>query len=487
MLVAGISFENSVPVGTMTGNKTSATIEQSYGAHQTRLLLIEDDGLAVCIVSSDFPNNALPISDVIRDKLATILKIPRSHVLNCTTHNHCTTLLSHDTFEPYLIDRWAEYRKNPTCRLTSVGRSFMRELCAAARSIRRRLQPVTVWWSVGHEKRISYNRKGRRADSTTYFMRENDRCRIARDYSGDIDTQAPVVVFRGENGMAVAALAQFTAHPVTAYHPEHPVAHGEYPQVATRILAKHLAGKYAVPAVAFLQGCCGDVNSKKMFVGGAEAADRYGRYLGATYVRAARRLQQSRRNDLSFRVETASVPLARLPSIRTLDWEIAEMQDFVQRALAGDEETLSCVGLNFPSDLSPLYRARLVEAPLAWCRWAREQQQKMAGTRSVPATLPNSLDLELSVIRLGDVGIVCMPCEPFQGIGRQIRAKSPLPLTIPVGYTQVSHGYITDGANTGDREYMSSFYRYTRFRAPLKRPAGDVLARVGVRVLREMN
>ena len=83
-----------------------------------------------------------------------------------------------------------------------------------------------------------------------------------------------------------------------------------------------------------------------------------------------------------------------------------------------------------------------------------------------------------------NVGIVGMPCEPFQGIGRQIRRRAALPISIPCAYMNASHGYITDGANTGDREYMSAFYHYTKFRPPLESPAGDVMADRAVQVLR---
>jgi hypothetical protein len=34
------------------------------------------------------------------------------------------------------------------------------------------------------------------------------------------------------SGQTIAALTQFTGHPVTAYHPERPVVFGEWPQVA---------------------------------------------------------------------------------------------------------------------------------------------------------------------------------------------------------------------------------------------------------------
>ncbi len=174
----------------------------------------------------------------------------------------------------------------------------------------------------------------------------------------------------------------------------------------------------------------------------------------------------------------ARIPLEPLPSEEILRAEIAEMEDFIRRAAAGDENTLACVGLNFPTELTPAYRGRLVELILPWSRWALELRQSGRAD-----TVPEVLEAEIYVLRVGDVGIVGMPFEPFQGIGRQIRRRSPLPLAIPCGYTNVSHGYLTDGPNTGDREYMSAFYRYTKFRPPFKKPAGDVLADKGIEIL----
>jgi len=58
-----------------------------------------------------------------------------------------------------------------------------------------------------------------------------------------------------------------------------------------------------------------------------------------------------------------------------------------------------------------------------------------------------------------------------------------LPLAIPCGYVNASHGYLTDGPNTGDREYMSAHYRYTKFRPPFKKPAGDVIADKAIEIL----
>ena len=56
---------------------------------------------------------------------------------------------------------------------------------------------------------------------------------------------------------------------------------------------------------------------------------------------AARRLQPSEQEGLGLAVVTAPVPLAGLPSVRTLERERVEMEDFVRRAIEGDEDTLT--------------------------------------------------------------------------------------------------------------------------------------------------
>ena len=57
---------------------------------------------------------------------------------------------------------------------------MLKGICGAARALPDRLEPVSVWRALGHEKRISYNRKGRRADGCTFFMREEDRTLYGR-------------------------------------------------------------------------------------------------------------------------------------------------------------------------------------------------------------------------------------------------------------------------------------------------------------------
>lgn len=212
----------------------------------------------------------------------------------------------------------------------------------------------------------------------------------------------------------------------------------------------------------------------------AALSKKYGGMLADSYLKALEQLHPSSLDGMEFAVEKVQIPLAPLPSEETLKAEIAEMEDFMRRAFAGDENTLLCVGQNFPRELTPAYRGKLIEMILPWSKWALDLRQTNKAD-----TVTKTLDVEIQVFRIGDVGFTAMPFEPFQGIGRQIRAGSKLPLTLACGYTNLSYGYLTDSPNTGDGEYQSAHYRYSKFRPPYAKPAGDVIAIKAVKTLNQ--
>lgn len=474
---AALEFAITPGAGGPTVGKTGAVVQRVAGPLKTTVTLLEDGGLRLCLATTHLNSpKAANVSLFFRRALAEDLGLPLSHVLLFVSHNHTDLKMASNQREAY--DSLATPpEKMPEPEWLPPGREMLAQLRSHARRLHALLQPVTVWWAEGSEGRITYNRKGRRADGSTYLMREEDRDLLGADFNGDIDRQAPIVVLKNEQGQPVTALVQFTGHPCTCYHPEKPIVFGDWPQVACDRVAGHLSPSRRV-AVSFLQGCAGDVNSKGMFRGDVALSERYGRMLGESYIKALETLQPSRRNRLDYAVEKVRIPLGPLPSAEALRAEIAQMEAFIRRAAAGDEHTLACVGLNFPRELTPAYRGKLIEAVLPWSRRALELRR--AGRADA---VPRHLEVDIQVLRLGDVGIVGMPFEPFQGIGRQIRAGSKLPLTIPCGYVNVSYGYLTDGPNTGDGEYMSAHYRYSNFRPPYRKPAGDALALKAVETL----
>jgi hypothetical protein len=474
--VAASEFGVLAEVNAPTSSRVGARATEVAGPLKTTIFLLEDADTRLCLVTTHFgPTIAVNVSKLLRESVAKQLGLAASQVWVFTSHNHSGADLASNPVPAHAVQQGTHV---PPAELLPIGAKFLAELLRHAGRLPARLQPATVWWAEGHESRFTYNRKGRRADGTTYFIREEDRVLLGKDFTGDIDTQAPVVVFKNEAGQTLAALCQFTGHPVTSYQPEKPVVFGDWPQVAADVLAERLDPAGDVP-VGFLQGCCGDVNSKEMFCGGVKRATEFGRMLGGSYGQSLAKLQPSQRDGVDLAVETVAVPLAPLPTREVLKAELGEMDAFLRRADAGDEDTRACVGLNFPRALSPKYRGRLIDPPRAWDLWALKLHET-----GQAASVPQRLELEIAVIRIGDVGLVGLPCEPFQGIGRLVRRDSPLPINVPCGYANVSYGYITDSPNTGDREYMSSFHRYTKYRPPLARPAGDVFALRAVEALR---
>lgn len=476
--VAALEFSVVPEKGGVTASKVGALVREVAGPLKTTVTLFDDGVTRVCLITPHMNSpKGVNVSPMIRRTAAEALVMPVDNVLLMVSHNHTDfNLVSNHLEASATLSR--KPKEIPAPQLVPAGEMFLHKLAATAKQLPALLQPVSVWWAVGREGRISYNRKGRRADGSTYLMREEDRDLLGVDFKGDVDEQAPIVVFKNAQGKVVTAVTHFTAHPCTCYHPENPVVFGDWPQVACDHLAGHLSPKKTI-SVSFLQGCAGDVNSKGMFRGDVALSKKYGRMLADSYIAALKDMKASKRDGLDFAVEKVRIPLAPLPSEEVLKAEIAEMEDFIRRATAGDEDTRLCVGQNFPRELTPAYRGKLVEMILPWSRWALDLRQQGKAD-----TVAKFLEVDIQVLRIGDVGIVGMPFEPFQGIGRQIREGSPLPLSLPCGYTNISYGYLTDGPNTGGTEYMSANYRYSKFRPPYAKPGGDVIALKALETLR---
>jgi hypothetical protein len=467
---AALQFEITPELDGLTDVRHGGRATEIASGLKTTVFLFEDDGRRLCLVTTHFGVSIpLNLGVFVREELAGMLGIEPEQVHVFTSHNHTSAVLAANAVYAY----HAYEKPAPPVELLSIGGEWMGRLRDAARELPGRLVPVSVWWTVARESRITYNRKGRREDGSTYFIREEDRRKLGPDFQGDVDADAPLVVFRDESGANVAALLQFTGHPVTAFHPENTVVFGEWPQVACDILGEALSAP-----VGFLQGCAGDVNSKEMFTGGVARSREFGEMLGQSCLAALPQLRRSERDGMNVRTQIVGVPLGPLPPPAELEAELAEIDDFIRRAEAGDEDTMHCAGLNFATGLSPAFRAWLVKQIRPWTEWALAQSRSGAAVAS-------EQPLEIAAIRLGDAGIVGMPCEPFQNIGRLVRARAGLPLAIPCGYMNANHGYFPDSKNVGDKEYMSSNHRYSRYRAPFCRPAGDVLALAGAEMLNQ--
>jgi len=480
MKLAAETFGITVREGVEGRSLTRHKVGKVYGPLKTTVFLFEDGETRVCLITSHFLTHFYRFSNLFRKRVAEALDLPFSQVLSFSSHNHCAVKMVRDQYGFGKSERDLFLEEKD---LSDEGLELLNRCVEVTGQLPERLEPVTVKWAVGHERRISHNRKGHRVDGTTYFMREEDRLKLGPDFNGDIDDDAPVVGFYGEDNLPRGFLTWFTGHPVTAFDPERLVVFGEFPQVACDLLSDAHGG---VP-VGFLQGCAGDVSCKGLY--GQKPLEEsvtdsigYGECLGQTFIAASEQMVASASDTVAVEGQVVRLPFDGVPPLDYLNEKIAETDDYLTRCAANDPDTRTVFGLNFPENMSPAYRAAAVKPLNNWARWARSL---VNGESDQPP--PTHAEFEVNALRLGDVGIVGMSCEPFDAIGRQIKRAAPLPLVLPGGYMHDTFlAYVPDSGNNGDIEYMSAFYRYTATMLPFAQPAGDRLAEAAVEMLERL-
>lgn len=471
---AAESFSVGAQVGDPTSGRTGARVTEVHSDLKNTLVLIDSGDDQLAIVTSPLGIESREMHAAICTALAETLALRADQVFGAASHDHCVPNCVDDA----VFDWQKPQGLARPGSLNPLGQAFLAGLRTAALHVRSRLRPVTLEWGKANETRITFNRRGRRSDGRPYFIREEDRLLLEPSYTGEIDPEAIVAIFRAADRQPVAALAFFTGHPVTAYNPERMIVWGEWPQVACEQLSARLDGA----PVAFLQGCAGNINSKYMLGGTVAQSRELGGFLGDAFASAVAHAQPSLRPGLRRHVTTVQLPLAPLPDVAALEQDLAEIDAFIRRGQANDPAALECVGMNFPRALTPPYRAKLVEMIRPW--FVLSLQAHREGRAHLA---PRALPVEITVARIGDIGLVGLPFEPFVRIGLKIKRESPLPCTLPCGYTNASHGYIPDATACDDREYMGGFFRYTAGRPPFAAPGGEVAADAAVAILKQLS
>src|SRR5882757_901044 len=197
----------------------------------------------------------------------------------------------------------------------------------------------------------------------------------------------------------VAIVADYACHP-TVLGTDNLLYSADFPGAA----------RARVGTLAFLQGAAGDASTRftRREQSFAEA-DRLGGLLGAAITATTG--------------AAITGPLSVRRSVVTLPVRIVPVGDPVASVPA--------------LDVSAAGAARLAES-------RREGAQLLAALRA--ADLPDTLELPISVVTLGEVAWVHLPVEPFASYGAAIAAGSPYADTRVIGYADGYFGYLADAA-----------------------------------------
>lgn len=72
---------------------------------------------------------------------------------------------------------------------------------------------------------------------------------------------------------------------------------------------------------------------------------------------------------------------------------------------------------------------------------------------------PDSRELTLSAVSIGDVVFAGVPGEPFTDVGRAIKANSPYAVTLPTYNTNGKEGYFPTDFSEGSYEAATSRFK----------------------------
>jgi hypothetical protein len=402
------------PVQAIESDLTATALVLSDG--DTRVVVI---GIDLSLVGIDLSLRDQRPAQVFRNRIAEALDIPVSHVLLNTSHTHAGVALP-----DYMRDAPEQMALKERYRDSLGGR-----LVEAAVEADARLQPARIGCGWGQSPIGVYRRE-----------RRDGRDVLGEVPDHPIDSTVGVIRVDDLDGNPIATLFRYSCHPVTM-GPRSAVASSDFPGAARQVVERSLGG-----LALFLQGGAGNISPRAGMgheIDCRDTKNRVGLELGGEVLKVAAGIRTNTKAG-------ERRPLGNVPNILFTPWEPVDGDTCTHLAAAE-----STVALDYTA-LPTLDEARAILArsqhTLEELRRseAREWEVRVAEkvedwahllVEAIALGAP-TCDLHLQAIRVNDIVLVGMNAEMFFETGLEIRARSPLPDTFALGYTNGTVGYL---------------------------------------------
>ncbi len=386
------------------------------GSGDTRVVLI---GIDLSLVGIDLALRSQRPAQEMRLRVAEALEVPVAHVLLNTSHTHSGVALPDympDTEEQLALKE--RYRD-----------SLIRGLVGAAVEANARLQPARIGCGWGESRIGVYRREQRDGHDVLGEVPDHP-----------IDASVGVIRVDDLDGTPIAIGFRASCHPVTM-GPRSAVVSSDFPGAARDAIERSLGG-----LALFLQGCGGNVNPRAGMGYELDCRDtknRVGLELAGEVIKVAAGIRTNRSPGRRR-------PLGNVPDILFTPWEP------VTTASCG---FLGATESRVPLDYVPLPTPERARELLA--QWQGVLEDRRAGnaeewklrvaekyedwaTVLVEAAGRDhvSCDLFVQAIRVDEIVIVGANAELFCETGLEVRARSPVPDTFVLGYTNGTIGYL---------------------------------------------
>ena len=470
-LFAGVGRVNITPPVGVDLMGTSRRWAPANGIHQalyaTCLVLSTGDD-SIALIDCDLLSIPNPTSAEWRERVGSVIGTGGSHVLLACTHTHHGPVTS--LHMPKIGGDQTQFREEELTYITNLR--FKLE--SAARLAVSNLKPARLAAGSGRSD-LTVNRREESADG---------RIIIGRNYERPKDPEVKVLRVDTDDGAPLAAVINFTSHPVFSATLSRLISSDFYG--TTRDVVEQLTG--ATPL--YFNGAAGDITALDYLYNDTDVVENVGRQLGCEAARvyfglntqpteptiefeqSVSRLKLYRYTPIDrppishFKVKNRhlELELQPLPSIAEAEASLAETRKTLQELRAKNERN----GVINPFIYQELWAKKLVD-------------DLRAGNAR------RTTDAEIQAIRLDDIVLVAVPGEAFVKMALLVKEKSPFKHTFFIAYANGAIGYIPmrEDYPKGGYEVKNAFKGYG-YPAALVPGSAELIVETCLEILNEL-
>ena len=383
-----------------------------------RAIVFESGRQRVCMVILDLTIVTQEYSDRIRADIGEQTGIAPEAIIVQATQTHSAPSLGYFMLDPDFSLETSEETEYLRGGERAYGDRAAAAAVEAAVEAAGRLQPVRIGLGRGVLGDLAFNRRGIRRDGTIVMPKPLGReqqpfgipdiCYL----EGPMDPEVGVCCVQDMDMKPVAFLLHHTCHPVNVFGSPltYRAVSADWPGAWTREM-QQLFGSDAVPLV--VNGCCGNINPRHPFDPDCLPDHRrMGRELARMSERIVYNMAFSNNAAVACSVEMVGLPFREIPAERSRE---------VNAILTENPQPPS--GAN--GEVDP--------------HWFRA-----ASTRSVELCRQryDEFPYEIQAFRIGDLGVVGLPGEPFVEGQLALKTNSAAPFLFPAHLTTHYVGYL---------------------------------------------
>lgn len=390
----------------VNGNMTDHKATKAHDPLHARCLVLDDGKTQLAIAVVDSCMIPREILDSAKQQAHKLTKIPVDRMLISATHAHSCPAVA------------GVFQSDPDADYSIY---LAERIAAGIHQAHRNLAAAELAWGVGRNDTQVFNRRWllKEPSSETNPFGRVDHVRMNPGYSspkvskstGIIDPEVSFLSVRTGSGQPVAFLANYSLHYVGGTGGDLSADYfGEFAQRIGQLINPNSQDNKQPFVGIMSNGTSGDVNNVNFSLMSGPKREPFEqlRLVASSVAETAKAAHSQAKysGKISLAMREAEIELkVRKPSAEDIDYAKKLL------AAAGD----------------PPYR-KLPEV------YARETLKM--------AEYPETVRIKLQAIRIGELGIVSIPCEVFTEIGLELKRRSPLKPTFTIELANGYNGYL---------------------------------------------